>query len=137
MDSKGDILERFAELLRSEQLCYDDLDKVDILEINTSDSGEIEFGFEVFDNDALLRSVIIAPEYRGKGNGSTLLDMAVQVAKESGIQNLFLLTTTASGFFEKFGFSKIERDSVPEGIAKTGEFVTFCPDSAICMKYEI
>lgn len=125
--------------MKSENLCYEDLDRIDMLEINTSASGDIEsgFGFEIFGKDALLRSVIVSPKYRAKGKGSELMKTVIYKANEAGIQNLYLLTTTASGFFEKFGFFRIERDAVPGTIAGTVEFATFCPDSAVCMKYEI
>ncbi len=51
-----------------------------------------------------------------------------------GIENLYLLTTTAADYFERRGFTRIERSQVPERLRATAEFQGTCPASATVMK---
>ena len=100
------------------------------------DDGELigAVGLEVFGLDALLRSLIVAPNYRGKGLGIQLVDGIEAHAHDIGVTSLYLLTTTADRFFDRHGYERIERNSVPEAIGATTEFVSFCPDTAVCMR---
>ena len=49
-------------------------------------------------------------------------------------QALYLLTTTAEGYFPKFGFERITRAEVPPSVQASVEFATACPASAIVMR---
>jgi len=44
------------------------------------------------------------------------------------------LTTTAEGFFPKFGFERIPRADVPARVQESVEFVSACPASAVVMR---
>jgi arsenate reductase len=78
----------------------------------------------------VLRSVAVAPEYRGTGLGIALVANRLLASKDP----IYLLTTTAAPFFARFGFRTIARDSVPPAIASSIEFATaMCPSSATCM----
>lgn len=88
---------------------------------------------EVRDVDALLRSVAVHPDWRGQRLGETLVRRLMDEGRQRQLRALYLLTTTAERFFPKFGFERIERDIVPDGIAATQEFRTMCPASAIVM----
>jgi amino-acid N-acetyltransferase len=46
---------------------------------------------------------------------------------------LYLLTTTAEGYFPKLGFERISRGDVPASIQASVEFTSACPASAIVM----
>lgn len=95
-------------------------------------------GLEYYPPDALLRSVAIAPEYRTQGIGSQLVDFTISTAKEDGLKNIILLTTTAARFFERKGFQGIERTDVHNpAILKSPEFAFACCESAITMKLEL
>lgn len=135
----ADQLALLKDQLQKANLCYEDISDLRFIQTQIGENNEVQagFAFEKFESDALFRSVIIAPSARGKGNGQSLISEAIGYAKLNGIQNLYLLTTTASGFFAKNGFITIPRDSVPESIANTSEFKDFCPDSATCMKLEL
>jgi amino-acid N-acetyltransferase len=61
-------------------------------------------GLEMGDGCALLRSVAVAPGSRGGGVGVEIVRQALRLASVSGAQSVYLLTTTASGFFPRFGF---------------------------------
>lgn len=86
---------------------------------------------------ALLRSVAIAPEWRGLGLGRALVSRAIADAEARGAKALYLLTTTAEGYFPSFGFSETSRDSVPEDVRATKEFQGACPASATVMALEL
>jgi amino-acid N-acetyltransferase len=67
-------------------------------------------GLEVLRPFALLRSLAIDPLFRNRGLGSQLTQQAEKYADSLNIQGLYLLTTTAEGFFAKRGYEKIPRD---------------------------
>lgn len=87
-------------------------------------------GLEIFDRDALLRSLAVAPTEQGTGLGSTLVRRAEHYAHEKGVRTLYLLTTTAQRFFEKRGYHAASRKICPETIRSTSEFASLCPASA-------
>lgn len=91
-------------------------------------------GLEVFGDCALIRSISIQKSLQGKGFGVILQKELEQVAQSKNIRCLYLLTTTAEGFFKKQGFITIQRDEVPATIRSTSEFSSVCPSSAIVMK---
>lgn len=94
-------------------------------------------GLEKFDCIALLRSMVVKEEYRNKSYGKQICSSLAEYAKEQGIKELYLLTTTAKHFFEKIGFEVIERNSAPDAIKTTTEFLGICPQNAICLKKEL
>jgi N-acetylglutamate synthase-like GNAT family acetyltransferase len=90
-------------------------------------------GIEVLGRDALLRSVITVPEMRGRAYGAALVDRMLALALRRGVRRLYLLTTTAAPFFERLGFTAIDRAEAPPAIAATREFTTYCSASAVLM----
>ena len=104
--------------------------------IVAEDNDEIEgaVGLEKYDSVALLRSAVVAPEYRGSGVGRRLVEQLLERAEEDGIDELYLLTTTAEKYFPRFGFKTTSRSSVPEELKASAEFRGACPDTAIVMK---
>jgi amino-acid N-acetyltransferase len=92
---------------------------------------------ELYGRDALLRSVAVAPERRSSGLGRALVAAALDLARARGVASVYLLTTTAAGYFSRFGFEPIERSTVPQSVQASQEFSTLCPSSAIAMKMEL
>jgi N-acetylglutamate synthase-like GNAT family acetyltransferase len=90
-------------------------------------------GLERHGRAAILRSVVTLPTQRGRGAGRRLVERMTAKAQELGIAELYLLTTTAAGFFGRLGFERIDRAGVPAEIAKSAEFAELCPTSAVCM----
>jgi len=90
-------------------------------------------GLEICCDDALLRSVAVSPEWRSRGVGRALVTRAISDAEARGIRALYLLTTTAEGYFPSFGFKNVERADVPEAVRATREFTVACPASAAAM----
>jgi amino-acid N-acetyltransferase len=93
-------------------------------------------GLEVCCNSALLRSVAVHPEWRSHGLGRALVTRVISDAESRGIRALYLLTTTADGYFPSFGFRTIDRSEVPAELRATAEFASACPASATVMYRE-
>ena len=90
-------------------------------------------GLEVLGDFGLLRSLAVASLYRGRGIGKMLYEKILAHANLQGIRQLYLLTTTAEGFFSMLGFSRIEQNKCPKLIHITEEFQNLCPSNAVCM----
>lgn len=89
---------------------------------------------EVYGDGALLRSVAVAPGLQRSGLGRALTDAAIDLARQRRIPALFLLTTTADGYFPRFGFERIDRAQVPATVQESVEFKSACPASATVMR---
>lgn len=81
----------------------------------------------------LLRSAAVDAEWRSRGLGRQLVMRAIAGAEASGLKALYLLTTTAEHYFPRFGFDRTTRDTVPQPVRETVEFMSACPASAIVM----
>ena len=88
---------------------------------------------EVCNDNALLRSVAVAPEWRSRGLGRALVTRVIADAESRGIRALYLLTTTAEHYFPSFGFQPVAREVVPRDVRETEEFQSACPASATVM----
>ncbi|HEX5870527.1 MAG TPA: arsenic resistance N-acetyltransferase ArsN2 [Longimicrobium sp.] len=90
-------------------------------------------GMEVAEDAGLLRSLAVPEARRGGGLASRLVNALEAHARDAGIRTLYLLTTTAEGFFARRGYAPADRAAVPDAIAATPEFRGICPASAACM----
>lgn len=91
-------------------------------------------GLELYGPDALLRSAVVDPAARGTRVGQALVERILGHAREHGVQAVYLLTTTAERYFPRFGFDRIDRGEVPEGVKLSVEFQGACPESAVAMR---
>ena len=94
-------------------------------------------GLETFGADALLRSLAVRSESRGLGLASALCSRMLSHAGNLGVGILYLLTTTAEEYLVKFGFTRCDRETLPEAIGSTEEFRTLCPSTATCMRKDL
>jgi amino-acid N-acetyltransferase len=94
-------------------------------------------GLEKFGSIALLRSAVVSHEHRGSGVGRRLVERILEYAEENGIEELFLLTTTAEDYFPRFGFTRTTRSAVPPAVKASAEFQGACPDTALVMTRRI
>jgi len=94
-------------------------------------------GLELYDRSALLRSAAVEESWRGSGVGRVLVERALDVARERGIEDVYLLTTTAEHYFPKFGFVCVRRDEVAQDVRSSVEFQTSCPASATAMRKHV
>jgi N-acetylglutamate synthase-like GNAT family acetyltransferase len=90
-------------------------------------------GLERYGSVALLRSAVVAPEHRGSGIGRQLVEQLLEHADNAGIDELYLLTTTAENYFPRFGFTRTTRSAVPDAVKESAEFRGACPDTAVVM----
>ena len=90
-------------------------------------------GAELFGKVALLRSLVVSPEARGKGIGGTLIRSIESLCRDEGVRETYLLTQTAEAFFLCRGYSHVNRPNAPSAIARSSEFSSICPTSAAFM----
>ena len=91
-------------------------------------------GMELLGRVGLLRSVAVAETHRSRQLGRRLFAAALDHAQANGAQEVFLITDSAAGYFEKNGFQRVERNEAPVEIAGTAQFAGLCPASAVVMK---
>ena len=94
-------------------------------------------GLEVVGADALVRSLAVVPELRGRGVASALHQRALELARGRGVRALYLLTTTAEDYAARKGFERIDRAEVPPGILALPQFRALCPATAVCMRLRL
>jgi len=87
-------------------------------------------GTQAFGTVTLLRTLVVAPEFRGRGVASALTDYLW--ASHRGA-HWVLLTETAEDFFRRRGFLPVDRESVPAAVRASAEFQGLCPVSAVCL----
>lgn len=128
-----------AYLLKTSGLPIDDIVSDLSGFLVAEDGGKIigTVGIENFGDTGLLRSLAVAPPYRKQSVGERLYLQAIEFARAENIRRLYLLTTTASGYFASRGFVQIARDLAPEIIRTTEQFKELCPSSAIIMERAI
>ena len=94
-------------------------------------------GIEVHTPDALLRSVCVRAAQRGRGLAVRACELLEAHARNLGVTRLYLLTTTARGYFEQRGFEVCPRAAAPAAIRATAEFAALCPATATCMRRQL
>ena len=90
-------------------------------------------GYERYGSDILLRSVAVSEPWRSTGIGARLTADRLTHAQAQGCIAAYLLTDTARGYWERHGFSRIERQGAPEPITHSHEWSAACPSSATAM----
>ncbi len=80
----------------------------------------------------LLRSLAVAPKQRGTGVGVALVRVALAAADahEQGRAGVGLLTETAAGYFDRFGFTAADRADLPAALSASPELTGACPATA-------
>ncbi len=78
-----------------------------------------------WDDLAEIRSLAVHPDYVGQRIGSKLVEKVLSEANSFKIQKVFALTYRP-GFFERFGFSRIDRSDLP---------IKIWADCIMCIKF--
>jgi amino-acid N-acetyltransferase len=94
-------------------------------------------GLELYGASALLRSVAVEADWRGRGLGIELTRAALELARRRDVRRVYLLTETAGEFFPRFGFRSIERAAAPPEVQRSVEFMCVCPETAEAMLLEL
>ena len=98
------------------------------------DGGLIGYGgLEQIGPDALIRSIVVIDDHRGAGHGSMMLSWLEARAAEQQASGLYLLTTSATAFFQRRGYTPLPRSAAPPAIAASRQFSALCPASAAFM----
>ena len=63
---------------------------------------------------AEIRSLIVDESYRGQKVGQRMVEFTLQEAKEIGVEEDVLVLTYLPKFFEKLGFSEMNKELIPE-----------------------
>lgn len=91
-------------------------------------------GTERHGEAALLRSVAVAAEARGRGLGRALVAAVLAELEAQGAREVYLLTLSAAGFFARLGFVPVARGEVPAPVLAAREFSIHCCDRAQVMR---
>jgi len=86
-------------------------------------------GLERAGSKGVLRSVAVAPQWRGSGLGQRLVAHCETAALIAGVSDVYLLTTTAIDFFRRIGYQDLARNVLPSEITAHQRF----PASARCL----
>ncbi|SMC08215.1 Acetyltransferase (GNAT) domain-containing protein [Sulfobacillus thermosulfidooxidans DSM 9293] len=73
-------------------------------------------GVERYGSAALLRSLVVAPEFRGQGLGSHLVWHALNHLQAENTRMVCLVTETAEKFFRQWHFTVTSWEKVPESM---------------------
>lgn len=91
-------------------------------------------GFELYGENALLRSVVVPAASRGQGHGRAVTEALLKEIYSARGRRVYLLTTTAAGFFEHLGFRRIGREMAPPAILATRQASTICTSADLLTK---
>lgn len=94
-------------------------------------------GFELHGEDALLRSIMVRQQARGRGIARNMVLLLMSRAFEQGARKAWLLTNSAAAVFEKLGFQPADRSAAPAAIAQTPQAAGLCPATAVLMTRRI
>jgi amino-acid N-acetyltransferase len=68
-------------------------------------------GVEIYGEAAVLRSVVVAPELRGRGEGHRLVTVSLDYARQHAARRVYLFTMHAAPFFARYGLNVTTEDS--------------------------
>jgi N-acetylglutamate synthase-like GNAT family acetyltransferase/SAM-dependent methyltransferase len=94
-------------------------------------------GVERHGGNGLLRSVVVDRSQRGRGVGEALVRDRLGWSAAAGLEAVYLLTTDAAGWFERFGFERIERSWAPPAVRSSAQFSSCCPGDATAMSIRL
>lgn len=88
--------------------------------------------YVTWDNLAEVKALAVDETYQGRGIGKRLLQSCLDAAQELQIRRLFTLTLR-SGFFERFGFLPVAKESLPHKVWTECVRCIYFPDR--CVEY--
>jgi amino-acid N-acetyltransferase len=139
--ARSDDLDAIKELLEANGLPFSDVNAALLNSFLLAEDGDGtvvgSVGLERFGNNALLRSLVVTPAARKDGLGGNLVARAEDVARGSGVSELWLLTTTAADFFRRASYVVVDRAAAPVEVQVSAQFAALCPASAVCLKKKL
>ena len=136
---EGDV-ERAAALLLTHELPVDGLEAcLHHGVVAVTPAGDVVglAALEPYADCGLLRSVVVAPDWRRHGLCRRLCAACEAHARELGIERLYLLTEAAAPVFQALGYRVVARSRVPSPVRRSRQFLLLCPDTATAMERSI
>ncbi|WP_251031421.1 GNAT family N-acetyltransferase [Paraburkholderia strydomiana] len=125
--ARSDDLDAIKALLAENELPVADINAALLADFLVAEysGGQIvgSVAVERFERSALLRSLAVARTARNERLGTMLLTHAELLARASDVSDLWLLTTTAAGFFRCSGYADVDRDAASAEMQAS----TVCP----------
>lgn len=94
-------------------------------------------GLDVYGDVGLLHSLVVDPEWRGKGIAHALLAFAETQAFNRGVESLFLLTERAVQFFLPQGYEITSRVRAPLALRTRAQFSGGVPSHSALMSKKL
>ncbi len=89
-------------------------------------------GLEVHGASCVLRSLAVTPGSRGQGLGHLLIRSTIDLAREAGCADAYLLTNTIESVVAGYGFRPVERGEIPAEPLRSREFaISACSRATI------
>ena len=85
---------------------------------------------------ALMRSLVVHPDYRGRGIGRRLVRQLLDRFSSRGLREFYVVTEDAEGYFRKRGFKPCDRDELHPQVLSSTEFSN-ASDSAVVMRLQM
>lgn len=122
-------------LLEEAHLPHEDLEEAKLRLVGAFRGSNLVgvIGLEMLENQGLLRSMVVKNSHRGEGIGRGLLAAFFSLVETTSLDSVYLLTTDASSYFERFGFTVQDRENSPAAIRASTQFTSLCPTSATLM----
>ncbi len=79
-------------------------------------------GLEVYGEAALLRSVVVAPERRGRDEGRRLVEASLDEARQRSVRRVYLFTMYVDAFFRRLGFLEAGLDDFEEAVRASRQY---------------
>jgi enamine deaminase RidA (YjgF/YER057c/UK114 family) len=94
-------------------------------------------GYGVYGAAAVLHSLVVVREAKGEGVGRALVQGVVERVRDSGVREVFLVTTDTARYFGYLGFRPVERHAIAAGVLASPELAQYGADEATYMCYTI
>jgi len=122
-------LEAVVRLLEAVNLPANGLDRTDGWVIQDGDRIVAHVAIERTPDAAVLRSIVVASDQRGRGLARRLLEAA---EADAGGRTLVLKTDAVGPWVERRGYRRVTRDQLPPSVLATTQF-----EGALCASYPI
>ncbi len=99
-------------LFRSHADLYESLQQFKVADVDTGSPVGCCALQVIWENLGEIKSLAVDKSFAGKGIGRALINSCIDAAREMGLKTVFTLTLEPE-FFEKVGFKRINKDSLP------------------------
>jgi N-acetylglutamate synthase-like GNAT family acetyltransferase len=82
-------------------------------------------GFELADDNALIRSVAVAPSMRGTGRGTELAQFALEQTVSLGAKRAWLMSRRSGPFWQRLGFVPVNIHQLAAALLTTAQVRAF------------